>query len=501
MKITKKIRAARDVQASYSVVLKDGDLIKKDNGDNRISYVSKPIIKLADSPESASRMIRDFIEEHNLGASTFTGGIVLDDEARPAYVISYNGKVTPFQEFIDRWGTGIITNSRVLKGLDYKPEDFVQNAIDDGIEASEDKEWYIVDTPLDNRSDEWWANEEKKRLARELADEEDFYDLEHGEGQYADDIDSCDQIQATSTRERISNLEQQIADLENRIAKMKAAEADEDQIIDYQLYLDELKDELNFAWQDDEAEYNYALEQQEFNPDGSLKYYDDIHTSEDVECSEDDECPNCHYTIYNKYTGNTWGRFNTYEEAKAAFDEEGCPSYLCSIVQTDWDGDDFYASTDVSASQDITASDIIPNKKIQVGMVWHIDWHELEVKSISKDHKTCKVTEDWIAEDTGKEVHKVHKYNIATDKDGQEYIWHPDSEEYANPGQDDYKWWARIYATGADNYPWTDEDVEEYEDPSEYEDDEDEYTPSATAGDYSPSNPWDAPGMSIRDFI
>ena len=30
---------------------------------------------------------------------------------------------------------------------------------------------------------------------------------------------------------------------------------------------------------------------------------------------------------------------------------------------------------------------------------------------------------------------------------------------------------------------------------------DDEYCPSATAGDYSPSNPWDAPGMSVRDFI
>lgn len=29
----------------------------------------------------------------------------------------------------------------------------------------------------------------------------------------------------------------------------------------------------------------------------------------------------------------------------------------------------------------------------------------------------------------------------------------------------------------------------------------DEYCPSATAGDYGPGNPWDAPGMSIRDFI
>ena len=27
------------------------------------------------------------------------------------------------------------------------------------------------------------------------------------------------------------------------------------------------------------------------------------------------------------------------------------------------------------------------------------------------------------------------------------------------------------------------------------------YTPSATNGDYSPSNPWDAPRMSIKDFI
>lgn len=27
------------------------------------------------------------------------------------------------------------------------------------------------------------------------------------------------------------------------------------------------------------------------------------------------------------------------------------------------------------------------------------------------------------------------------------------------------------------------------------------YTPSATGGDYSPSSPWNAPGMSVRDFI
>ena len=30
---------------------------------------------------------------------------------------------------------------------------------------------------------------------------------------------------------------------------------------------------------------------------------------------------------------------------------------------------------------------------------------------------------------------------------------------------------------------------------------DDDYCSSATTRDYSPSNPWDAPGMSVRDFI
>ena len=32
-------------------------------------------------------------------------------------------------------------------------------------------------------------------------------------------------------------------------------------------------------------------------------------------------------------------------------------------------------------------------------------------------------------------------------------------------------------------------------------DEEVHYSSSSTAGDYSPSHPWDAPGMSIKDFI
>ena len=31
--------------------------------------------------------------------------------------------------------------------------------------------------------------------------------------------------------------------------------------------------------------------------------------------------------------------------------------------------------------------------------------------------------------------------------------------------------------------------------------DDEEYIPSSTYRDYGPSNPWDAPGMSVKDFI
>ena len=48
---------------------------------------------------------------------------------------------------------------------------------------------------------------------------------------------------------------------------------------------------------------------------------------------------------------------------------------------------------------------------------------------------------------------------------------------------------------GVDEDPYPEEEYDPYCDP-EYED-----CPSSTNGDYSPSNPWDAPGMSIRDFI
>lgn len=78
---------------------------------------------------------------------------------------------------------------------------------------------------------------------------------------------------STDTRERISNLEARIDRLTQYIDECKAEGCDLDEFVDEMAELEELKDQLNFAWQDDEAEYNYAVEQQEFNPDGSLKFY------------------------------------------------------------------------------------------------------------------------------------------------------------------------------------------------------------------------------------
>ena len=48
------------------------------------------------------------------------------------------------------------------------------------------------------------------------------------------------------------------------------------------------------------------------------------------------------------------------------------------------------------------------------------------------------------------------------------------------------------------NKDYIGEDVDEWE---ETDWDDEDYIPSSTRRDYSPSNPWDAPGMSIKDFI
>lgn len=83
-------------------------------------------------------------------------------------------------------------------------------------------------------------------------------------------------VRGSSTRDRIEYLETKIQILEDFIDNHKYGNQDE--LVDAQIELDELKEQLNFAWQDDEAEWDYARNQQEFNPDGSLKLYGSTQT-------------------------------------------------------------------------------------------------------------------------------------------------------------------------------------------------------------------------------
>ena len=329
---------------------------------------------------------------------------------------------------------------------------------------------------------------------------------------------------STSTRDRISYLEEQIAVLEDKIKN--GDYVDPEEMIDDKLALDELRDELNFAWQDDEAEYNYALQQQEFNPDGSLKgyddYYDDTYSSTKVTASSEwaaswdkrsfadgDSAP---YYVMSVPTGTARVLPNDVEGSKyhaeikfrngSNLRSVALDSYLDAM---DWaENLLFNNGNHVESSTCIEAAELVDNDKIQVGLQYNNDGHRFEVKSISKDGKKCKVTEEWISEDTGKEVKKTYTYVIESDADGREYMYDPNYADYKD------EWWCKKYAQGADNYPWDfakhgldipeEVDTLDFEDVEEDEEDE-EYTPSATRGDYSPSNPWDAPGMNIHDFI
>ena len=78
-------------------------------------------------------------------------------------------------------------------------------------------------------------------------------------------------IKSNSVQDRITELQDKIYYIEQEIANHKYSSDDE--LYDLQEYLAELKDELRFAWKEDEDEWLYALNQQEFNPDGSLKLY------------------------------------------------------------------------------------------------------------------------------------------------------------------------------------------------------------------------------------
>lgn len=117
--------------------------------------------------------------------------------------------------------------------------------------------------------------------------------------------------------------------------------------------------------------------------------------------------------------------------------------------------------------------------RLQVGLWWDVDGHDIKVIAING--KEAKIREKWIAEDTLEVVIRTETYDVVV-IGNEEYLQSKDYPEF------------RLAASGAFNYPFDENDLEEEEV------DEHDYT-SSTNRDYSPSNPWDAPGMSIKDFI
>ena len=87
---------------------------------------------------------------------------------------------------------------------------------------------------------------------------DDWYD-EDEEMLEDEDLDEIELLQT-----KISILEAEIE---------RGDYTDEDELFDAKEQLEELRQELNFAYQDDEASWQYAKDQQEFNPDGSLRSY------------------------------------------------------------------------------------------------------------------------------------------------------------------------------------------------------------------------------------
>lgn len=410
-------------------------------------------------------------------------------------------------------------------------------------------------------------------------------------------------IHASSTSDKISYLQERIDVLEEKLRGDNYIDPEER--IDDQIELEELKEQLNFAWQDDEAEYNYALQQQEFNPDGSLKGYDDIYDSTKVTASSewaaswdkrqdsgapyyvmsvpsgtarvipndadgsryhaeikfrngenrhsvafDDELDAMDWAeniLFNKtYVKSSsitasemfpdeisiklypdapsryqWATYKKdyehegggcYYYCKDTFDPltsqfvslypDGSLTFLWNGVEKplnkEWKkGATIDASTLVTAST-TTLSDSKSDCQWMLGLYWDVDGHDLTITGVNGYPLfSCEVTESWIAEDSGEERESKSWYDIKEDSRGYIYI--------QNKKHRDYK----LYLQSAFNYT-EDKVPSEFDelyfirdgyDSDDDEDIDDEYTPSATRGDYSPSNPWDAPGMSIRDFI
>lgn len=81
-------------------------------------------IKAGDSVDDASELAQDFIDEYDLGASTYNYGFVTDDNKNLLYVIAYNGRVIEPKDYFGMGGYKVSLDSYVgkiaVKEFNYK---------------------------------------------------------------------------------------------------------------------------------------------------------------------------------------------------------------------------------------------------------------------------------------------------------------------------------------------------------------------------------------------
>lgn len=72
-------------------------------------------IKNVNSAEQASDLTIDFIDEYDLGASTFDYGFVTDDNKNLLYVIAYNGHIVEPKDYFGDGGSKVSLDSYIGK--------------------------------------------------------------------------------------------------------------------------------------------------------------------------------------------------------------------------------------------------------------------------------------------------------------------------------------------------------------------------------------------------
>ena len=303
---------------------------------------------------------------------------------------------------------------------------------------------------------------------------------------------------SSNTRDRISYLQEKIEILKEYLARNEYEDPEER--IDDQIELAELEEQLNFAWQDDEAEYNYALQQQEFNPDGSLKGYDDIYDCTDVTAATT--------TISNAKSDCQWMNGLYWDidgHTHTITGVNGYPLFSCQVTE-EWISEDNYKPVKKTSWYSIEEDDnghvFIRNKKNRDFKLYlNSAFNYMDLVPEEFDEL------DFLREDMNKNMpntlRSILSRYISEANEGDYYnsvkvIYNDQTTIYDGHSLEEAKAKLTDYLDLEAKSEWHDDKIRIYI-YSDY--DEDDYTPSATRGDYSPSNPWDAPGMSIRDFI